>query len=111
VILLATPIPYAQDSAPAQTTQPAPLKVCSSQNPPPCATPPKVIFSPDPEYSRKARRKKYQGTVILETVVGTDGHTHDIRIVQPLEYGLSDKAVEALRKWKFEPGTQDGWPT
>lgn len=88
----------------------SPLRVCSSQNPPPCATAPKVIFSPDPEYSEKARKKKAHGTVILETTVGTDGHTHDIRVVKPLEYGLSEQAVKALRNWKFEPGMLDGQP-
>jgi protein TonB len=71
---------------------------------------PKAIFSPNPEYTDKARKKKANGTVILETTVGTDGHTHEIRVVQPLGYGLSEQAVKALREWKFEPGTKDGQP-
>jgi TonB family protein len=84
--------------------------VCSAENHPPCATAPKPIYAPDPEYSDKARKKKFHGMVILEAVVGADGHTHDIRVVQPLRYGLSEKAVEALRNWTFEPGKQDGKP-
>jgi TonB family protein len=99
--------PQDQPSAPPDA---APLKVCSARNAAPCATMPKPIFSPDPEYSDKARKKKAHGTVILETTVGTDGHTHDIRVVQPLGYGLSEQAVRALRDWKFQPGTKDGQP-
>lgn len=65
---------------------------------------------PDPEYSDKARKKKAHGNVILETTVGTDGHTHDMRVVKPLNYGLSEQAVKALRNWRFEPGIKDGKP-
>jgi len=42
--------------------------------------------------------------------VGIDGHTHDIRVVRPLGYGLSEQAVKALREWTFEPGRKDGEP-
>jgi TonB family protein len=100
----------AQDRAPSPQGDSAPLKVCSIQNPPPCATAPKAIFSPNPEYSEKARKKKAHGAVVLETTVGTDGSTHDIRVVRPLGYGLSEQAVKALRIWKFEPGMKDGKP-
>lgn len=91
-------------------TSPPPLKACSTKNPPPCATPPKAVYSPDPEFTQKARKKKFNGTIILETTVGTDGHTYDIRVVQPAKYGLDEQAVKALRQWKFEPGTKDGQP-
>jgi len=100
----------AQDRSPSPQGDSAPLKVCSSQSPPPCATAPRAIFQPDPQYNEKARKKKIGGTVILETIVGTDGHTHDIRVVRPLGYGLSEQAVKALRTWKFEPGMKDGKP-
>lgn len=71
---------------------------------------PKVIFSLGPDHSDKARKKKAHGTVILEATVGTDGHTHDIRVVQPLGYRLSEQAAKALREWKFQPGAKDGQP-
>lgn len=109
-LLQVTLVLSAQNRAPAGQAETTPFKVCSGQNPPPCATSPKVVYSPDPEYSEKARKKKAQGTVILETTVGTDGHTHDIRIVRPLGYGLSEQAVKALREWKFVPGQKDGEP-
>ena len=65
---------------------------------------------PDPDYTKEARQKKIHGTVILETIVGTDGHTHDIRVLQPLGYGLDEQAIKAVRQWKLEPGTKDTQP-
>jgi len=69
---------------------------------------PHAIYSPDPEYSEEARKAKYQGTVILWMVVGPDGRTHDIRIVRSLGLGLDEKAIEAVRTWRFDPARKDG---
>src|SRR5512141_1945652 len=69
---------------------------------------PKALFQPDPEFSEEARKMKYQGTVVLLLVVGLDGKPHDIRVQQSLGMGLDEKAIEAIRRWKFEPGRKDG---
>ncbi len=71
---------------------------------------PRAIYAPDPEYSDEARKAKYQGTVILWVVVGPEGRVHDIRVQRSLGMGLDDKAVEAVRTWKFEPARKDGQP-
>jgi len=71
---------------------------------------PRPVYTPDPEYSDKARKKKIHGTVILECVVGINGHTQDIHVSQPLGYGLDEQATRALRNWTFEPGTKDDQP-
>jgi protein TonB len=71
-------------------------------------TAPRVIYSPDPEFSEEARKGKYQGTVLLWVVVGPDGRTHDIRVQRSLGMGLDEKAIEAIRHWRFEPGPK-GW--
>jgi TonB family protein len=71
---------------------------------------PRAIFAPDPEYSEEARRAGYQGTVVLWVVVGADGLPHDIRVQRTLGKGLDEKAIEAVRKWKFEPAKKDGVP-
>ena len=73
-------------------------------------TPPKVIYSPDPAYTKSARMAKYQGTCILSFIVGSDGQPRDIKIVRAIGKGLDAKAVEAVSTWKFEPGTKDGKP-
>lgn len=71
---------------------------------------PRVTFSPDPEYSEEARKAKYQGTVVLWVVIGPDGRPHEIRVQRSLGLGLDEKALEAVRQWKFEPARKDGQP-
>jgi TonB family protein len=71
---------------------------------------PRAISAPDPEYSEKARNAKYQGTCVLRLVVDTKGLPRDIRVERPLGLGLDEKAVEAVRQWRFEPAMKDGVP-
>ena len=71
---------------------------------------PRAIYQPDPEYSEEARKAKYQGTVVLWIVVGPDGRVKDIRVQRSLGMGLDEKAIEAVKTWKFEPAKRDGQP-
>jgi TonB family protein len=76
----------------------------------PGVTPPRVIHSPDPEYSQEARNARYQGTCVLRMVVGSDGRPRDIKIVSAVGHGLDEKAVESVRQWRFHPATRNGEP-
>ena len=71
---------------------------------------PKAISTPDPEYSEEARKAKYQGTCVLWLIVGPDGRPRDIRVSRTLGLGLDEKAIEAVRNWRFEPAMKDGKP-
>jgi TonB family protein len=71
---------------------------------------PKLIFQPDPEYSEEARKAKFQGTCVLWVVVGADGRPRDIRVARTLGLGLDEKAIEAVKTWRFEPGKKDDKP-
>jgi periplasmic protein TonB len=71
---------------------------------------PKAIYSPDPEYSEEARKVKHMGTVVLWLVVGPDGKPRDIRVLRTLGLGLDEKAIEAVKNWRFEPAMKDGKP-
>jgi len=71
---------------------------------------PRAIYSPEPDYSDEARLTKHQGVVTIFAIVGPDGRPRDIQVARSLGMGLDEKAVEAVRKWKFEPGTKDGHP-
>ena len=72
--------------------------------------PPKAVYEPDPEYSEMARKQRYQGTCQLSLIVGEDGLASSIWVVQPLGYGLDEKAIGAVRQWKFIPATKNGTP-
>ena len=71
---------------------------------------PIAVHQPAPDYTEEARRAKWQGLVTLSFVVDEAGHATNIQITRPLGMGLDDKAVEALKKWQFKPGTIDGRP-
>lgn len=71
---------------------------------------PTVIYDPDPEYSPEARAAKYQGSVLLWAVIGPDGVPRELRVARALGMGLDEKALEAVRTWRFQPATQDGHP-
>ena len=69
---------------------------------------PRPLFTPDPEYSEEARKAKYQGTCVLWLIVGADGRPRDIRVSRALGMGLDEKAIQAVRQWKFEPAMKEG---
>jgi protein TonB len=71
---------------------------------------PTAIYTIDPEFSEEARRAKYQGEVMLQIIVDAQGNVQSPRVVRPLGMGLDEKALEAVMKYKFKPGTKDGKP-
>jgi periplasmic protein TonB len=73
-------------------------------------TAPALLYKVEPEYSEEARKAKYQGTVLLYIEVDPSGRATNIRVARSLGLGLDEKAIEAVRKWKFKPGYKDGRP-
>ncbi len=71
---------------------------------------PVVLHKIDPEYSEEARKAKHQGTVIVQIVVDTNGNAVEPKVLKSLGLGLDEKAVEAVKQWKFRPGYKDGKP-
>ena len=69
---------------------------------------PRPIFTPEPEFSEEARKAKYQGVVVLNIIVGTDGRVHNPRVIRSLGMGLDEKAIEGVKIWKFDPSKKDG---
>ncbi len=63
-----------------------------------------------PEYTDEARAAKIRGTVIVSATIQKDGTPKVESVVQGLDYGLTDKAIEALEQWTFKPGTRNGQP-
>ncbi len=73
-------------------------------------SPPRAIYTPEPEFSEEARKAKYQGVVVLNIIVGVDGRVHSPRVVRSLGMGLDEKALEGVKTWKFDPSKKDGRP-
>jgi TonB family protein len=73
-------------------------------------TAPSLLFKVEPEYSEEARKAKYQGTVLLYVEVDPSGKAVNMRVLHSLGLGLDEKAMEAVKKWKFKPGVKDGKP-
>jgi TonB family protein len=71
---------------------------------------PRVLDDPSPDYSEEARKAKYQGTVVLWLIVDASGKPRDVKVARSLGMGLDQKAIEAVRQWKFQPAMKDGTP-
>lgn len=70
---------------------------------------PEVVYSPKPEYPEEARKKGWEGTVIIEALVDIDGTVADVNVTQSSGYRILDKgAKEAARDWEFTPGEHEG---
>jgi TonB family protein len=71
---------------------------------------PVLVDKKEPEYSEKARKAQYQGTVTLYVDVNASGQVTNIKVNRSLGLGLDEKATEAVSQWKFKPGMQAGKP-
>lgn len=76
----------------------------------PGVKPPIVSYKVDPEYSPEARDAYIQGTVVIELIVDDRGRPTNISVLSPLGYGLDERALETIEKWRFIPGSKDGKP-
>jgi TonB family protein len=72
--------------------------------------PPSILFKTEPEYSEEARQAKYNGSVSIQVIVDQDGFPTNLRVVHPVGLGLDEKAMEALKQWRFNPALRDGRP-
>lgn len=73
-------------------------------------TPPSVLREVKPDYTEEARRRGLTGDVVLEIVVRSDGSVSDVKVLQGLGGGLDQRAVEAVRQWRFSPARRFGTP-
>jgi len=69
---------------------------------------PVPLFQPDAEFSDEARRAKYQGVCLVSLIVDAQGNPQNVHVVRALGMGLDEKAMEAVRKYKFKPAMRDG---
>jgi len=72
--------------------------------------PPRLVREVKAEYTEEARRRNVTGDVLLEIVVKSDGTVGDVRMLRGLGAGLDQRAVQAVRQWRFEPARRKGVP-
>jgi periplasmic protein TonB len=70
--------------------------------------PPRLVHEVKADYTEDARQRGISGEVVLEIVVRRDGSVGDVRILQGLAGGLNDRAVQAVRQWRFSPAHRLG---
>jgi TonB family protein len=71
---------------------------------------PKLVYAPDPVFTEKARRAKYQGACVISTVVDALGNPTRVQVARHLGMGLDKKAVEAVKQYRFTPAKRLGNP-
>lgn len=70
--------------------------------------PPQLLREVRPVYTDEARRRAIEGDVVLEIVVRRDGSVGDVRVLRSLGSGLEQRAIAAVRQWKFSPARRLG---
>jgi len=71
---------------------------------------PVLLFKQEPEYSEEARKAKFQGRVALSVEINASGQVTGVKVTHSLGLGLDEKAIEAVKQWRFKPVMKDGKP-
>jgi len=64
---------------------------------------PEPVQQTEPEYSEEARAAGLEGTVFVEAAISADGTPFDLQVISPLGLGLDEKAIDAVKQWRFTP--------
>ena len=71
--------------------------------------PPTKTRDAAPLYPDIARQARIQGIVILEAIIDPQGNVTNVRVLRSI--GLLDQAaMDAVRRWKYEPTLLNGVP-
>lgn len=71
---------------------------------------PVLIYQVDPEFSEEARKAKFMGIVTIGLIVDAQGRPQNVHVVRGVGMGLDEKAVEAVKQYKFKPAMEAGKP-
>jgi periplasmic protein TonB len=72
--------------------------------------PPRLLREVKAQYTEDARKKGVTGDVLLEIVIRSDGSVGDVKVLRGLGFGLDDRAISAVRNWRFAPARRLGTP-
>lgn len=71
---------------------------------------PERIFCPAPQYTEIARMARVEGIVIVQAIIDKEGNVTNVKVMKPLTMGLTEQAVDAIKRWKFKPATLNSKP-
>ncbi|HSL84528.1 MAG TPA: TonB family protein [Thermoanaerobaculia bacterium] len=71
---------------------------------------PVKVYNPQPQYTEIARKARLQGVVIVQAIIDKEGNVTNVKVLKGLGMGLDQAAVDAIKKWRFEPATLHGKP-
>jgi periplasmic protein TonB len=113
VIDLAAEPPPDEEAGEAPETPPAPAPprpALPAEPAPGLLEPPVAVTRVEPTYPDVARRAGVEGIVELEVAIDASGKVTDVEVVRGLPMGLSEAAVEAVRRWSWRPGRTASGP-
>lgn len=71
---------------------------------------PRLLAKPEPQYTEEARRNQVSGTVVLRVVFASSGEVVQVRALNTLPFGLTERAIAAAHQIKFVPAMKNGRP-
>jgi len=72
--------------------------------------PPRALVQPAPEYPAALRKQKLDGTVYVLFMVDRTGRVENPIVQKSTDPGFESAALQAVKRWKFEPGKRNGEP-
>ena len=94
-----------RNQTPSMDIPKAPVQTVPKSEPPIREAAPMVDQNPPPEYPQQARKRGFQGLVLLRVLVGVNGEVMEVRMHESSGHEILDRiAEETVWKWKFQPG-------
>ncbi len=88
----------------------APLAAQDTPPPAPVITPPRLVEFVEASYPPAAQAEGLEGRVLVAVTIAADGAVTDVQVIRPAGQGFDEAAVDAIRRFRFEPARRDGAP-
>lgn len=72
--------------------------------------PPVPVRTVAPDYPRELRNQGVSGVVMVKVTIDEQGNVTATAVAKSSNAGFDQFAMDAVKKWKFKPGLQDGNP-
>jgi TonB family protein len=71
---------------------------------------PVPLYTPEAHYTPEAKKAEIKGKCLVSFIVDQQGMPKNIRIIQSLDTGLDQNAMDAVAKYRFKPAMRNGEP-